>query len=143
LNASHCTLFFYEFLPEGFSHIKFLMRQCLIQVLGNSGKYITLETSKSDSILKVCFSGAGNSRIQEVWDLRSLEFADVQSSGNLVRRRDGVVNMRKPGISTVGGPNFGDFPIRESSEDSVRDSGAGTRANLRRSESHFGNLLKT
>jgi hypothetical protein len=54
-------------------------------VLGNSGKYITLETSKSNGILKVCFSGAGNARIQEVWDLRSLEFADVQSSGNLVR----------------------------------------------------------
>jgi hypothetical protein len=55
------------------------------RLLGNSGKHITLETSKSNGILKVCFSGAGNSRIQEVWDLRSLEFADVQSSGNLVR----------------------------------------------------------
>jgi laccase len=31
------------------------------QVLGNSGKHITLETSKSNGILKVCFSGAGNS----------------------------------------------------------------------------------
>jgi hypothetical protein len=51
--------------------------------------------------------------------------------------------MRKPGISTVDGPNFGDFPIRESGEDSVRDSSAGTRANLRGNESHFGNLLKT
>jgi hypothetical protein len=51
--------------------------------------------------------------------------------------------MRKPGISIVGGPDFGDFPIRESSEGSVRDSGAGTRANLRRSEGHFGDLLKT
>jgi hypothetical protein len=52
-------------------------------LLGNSGKHITLETSKSNGILEVCFSGAGNSRIQEVWDLRSLEFADVQSSGTL------------------------------------------------------------
>jgi hypothetical protein len=112
-------------------------------VLGNSGKYITLETSKSNGILKVCFSGARNSRIQEVWDLRSLEFADVQSSGNLVRRRDGVMNMRKPGISTVGGPNFGDFPIRESSEDSVRDSGARICTNLLGNESQFENLLKT
>jgi hypothetical protein len=112
-------------------------------VLGNSGKYITLETSKSNGILKVCFSGAGNSRIQELWDLRSLEFAGVQSSGNSVRRRCGVMNMRKPGISTVGGPDFGDLPIRESNEDSVRDSGAGIRANLRRSEGHFGNLLET
>jgi hypothetical protein len=56
-----------------------------LTLLGNSEKHITLETSKSNGILKVCFSGAGNSRIQEVWDLRSLEFADVQSSGNLVR----------------------------------------------------------
>jgi hypothetical protein len=32
LNASHYTLFFYEFLPEGFSHVKFLMRQCLILI---------------------------------------------------------------------------------------------------------------
>jgi hypothetical protein len=56
-----------------------------VWLLGNSGKHITLETSKSNGIVKVCFSGAGNSRIQEVWDLRSLEFADVQSSGILVR----------------------------------------------------------
>jgi hypothetical protein len=112
-------------------------------MFGNSGKHITLETSKSNGILKVCFSGAGNSRIQEVWDLRSLEFVDVQSSGNLVRRRDGVMNMRKPGISTVGGPNFGDFPIRESGEDSVRGSGARTCTNLLGNESQFGNLLKT
>jgi hypothetical protein len=50
--------------------------------------------------------------------------------------------VRKPGISTVGGPDFGNLPIRESSEGSVRDSGAGIRANLRGSEGHFGNLLK-
>jgi hypothetical protein len=37
-----------------------------IGLLGNSGKYITLETSKSNGILKVCFSGAGNSRTQEL-----------------------------------------------------------------------------
>jgi hypothetical protein len=55
------------------------------EVLGNSGKHITLETSQSNGILKVCFSGAGNSRIQEVRDLRSLEFANVQSSGILIR----------------------------------------------------------
>jgi hypothetical protein len=39
---------------------------CNSSVLGNSGKHITLETSKSNGILEVCFSGAGNSRIQEV-----------------------------------------------------------------------------
>jgi hypothetical protein len=53
------------------------------------------------------------------------------------------MNMRKPGTSTVGGSDFGDLPIRESSEDSVRGSGAGIRANLRRSEGHFGNQLET
>jgi hypothetical protein len=53
------------------------------------------------------------------------------------------MNTRKPEISTVDGPNFGDFPIRESGEDSVRDSSARTRTNLLGSKSHFGNLLKT
>jgi hypothetical protein len=81
--------------------------------------------------------------MQELRDLRSLEFAGVQNSGNLVRRRCGVMNMRKPGTSTVGGSDFGDLPIRESSEDSVRDSGAGERANLRRGEGHFGSQRKT
>jgi hypothetical protein len=51
--------------------------------------------------------------------------------------------MRKPGISTIDGPNFGELPIRKSDGDSVRDSDAGTRADLSRSKSHFGNLLKT
>jgi hypothetical protein len=51
--------------------------------------------------------------------------------------------MREPGISTVDGPNFGELPIRESDEDSVRDSDAWTRTNLATSKSHFGNLLKT
>jgi hypothetical protein len=51
--------------------------------------------------------------------------------------------MREPGISTVGGPNFGELPIRESDEDSVQDSGAWTCTNLLGSKSHFGNLLKT
>jgi hypothetical protein len=51
--------------------------------------------------------------------------------------------MREPGISTVDGPNFGELPIRESDEDSVRDSGARTGTNLLGSKSYFGNLLKT
>jgi hypothetical protein len=50
------------------------------------------------------------------------------------------MNTRKPGTSTVDGPNFGDLLIRESSEDSVRDSGARTCANLQGSKSHFGNF---
>jgi hypothetical protein len=38
-----------------------------------------------NKVLKACFSGAGNSRFSEVWDLRSLEFVDMQSSGILIR----------------------------------------------------------
>jgi hypothetical protein len=38
-----------------------------------------------NEVLKACFSGAGNSRFSGVWDLRSLEFANVQSSGILIR----------------------------------------------------------
>jgi hypothetical protein len=53
------------------------------------------------------------------------------------------MNMRKPGISIVDGPNFGDLLIRESDEDVVRDSDARTRANLLGSKSHFGNLQGT
>jgi hypothetical protein len=51
--------------------------------------------------------------------------------------------MRKPGISTVDGPNFGERPIRESVEDPVRESGAWTCTNQLRSKGQFGNLLKT
>jgi hypothetical protein len=50
------------------------------------------------------------------------------------------MNMRKPEVSTVDGPNFGDPPIRESDEDFVRGSGAKARTNLLESKSHFGNL---
>jgi hypothetical protein len=53
------------------------------------------------------------------------------------------MNMRKPGISTVDGLNFGDLLIRESDEDSIRDSDARARANLLGSKSHFGNLQET
>jgi hypothetical protein len=38
-----------------------------------------------NEVLKACFSGAGNSRFSEDWNLRSLEFANVQSSGILVQ----------------------------------------------------------
>jgi hypothetical protein len=51
--------------------------------------------------------------------------------------------MQEPGISTVDGPNFGELPIQESDEDSVRDSDAWTLMNLSGSKNHFGNLLKT
>jgi hypothetical protein len=60
-----------------------------------------------NEVFKACFSRAGNSRFSETWDLRSLEFANVQSSGILIRREGGATNMREPGISTVDSPNFG------------------------------------
>jgi hypothetical protein len=79
-----CGSFHLEtYLLTKFKLIVFLLLFTLL--LGNSGKHITLETSQSNGILKVCFSGAGNSRIQEVRDLRSLKFANVQSSGILIR----------------------------------------------------------
>jgi hypothetical protein len=40
---------------------------------------------KFDKVLETCFSGAGNSRFSEAWNLRSLEFANVRSSGILMR----------------------------------------------------------
>jgi hypothetical protein len=96
-----------------------------------------------NEVLKVCFSGAGNSRFSEAWNLWSPEFANVQSSGILIRQGGGVANMRKPGISTVDSANFGELPIRESDEDPVRDSGAWTCMNQLGSKGQFGNLLKT
>jgi hypothetical protein len=51
--------------------------------------------------------------------------------------------MRKPGISTVNGPNFGERPIREFVEDPDRESSAWTCVNQLRSKGQFGNLLKT
>jgi hypothetical protein len=87
-----------------------------------------------NEVLKACFSGAGNSRFSEAWNLRSREFANVQNSGILIRRRGGVTNMREPRISTVDGPNFGELPIRESTEDLVRESRAETFTNHGRSK---------
>jgi hypothetical protein len=46
-------------------------------LLGNSGKPVTLETLGFDKVLETCFSGTGNSRFSEVWNLRSLGFANV------------------------------------------------------------------
>jgi hypothetical protein len=53
------------------------------------------------------------------------------------------MNMREPGISTVDRPKFGELPVRESDEGSVRDSGAWTCTNQLGGKGHFGNLLKT
>jgi hypothetical protein len=97
---------------------------------------------KFNKVLEVCFSGAGNSRISEAWNLRSLEFANVLSSGILIRQRSGVTSVRKPGISTGDGPNFGEMPIRESDEDPVRGSGVWASTNQRGRKDQFGDLLK-
>jgi hypothetical protein len=40
---------------------------------------------KSNKVLKACFSGAGDLRFSEAWNLRSYEFANVRDSGILVR----------------------------------------------------------
>jgi hypothetical protein len=44
------------------------------------------------------------------------------------------MNTRKPGTSTVDGPNFGDLPLRESVEDLVREFRAKTFTNHGRSK---------
>jgi hypothetical protein len=55
---------------------------------------------KFDEILEICFSGTENSWISGAWNLRSFRFADMRSSGIVVRRRHGVANTRKPVISS-------------------------------------------
>jgi hypothetical protein len=47
----------------------------------------------------MCFSGIGNSRFSEAWNLWSFRFANMWSSRVVIRRRHGVANARKPGIS--------------------------------------------
>jgi hypothetical protein len=59
-----------------------------------------------NKVLEACFSGAGNSRFSEAWNLWSLEFVNVQSSGILIRWRSGVTNMLKPGISNCRWPEL-------------------------------------
>jgi hypothetical protein len=115
---------------------------------------------KFDKVLETCFSGVGNSRFSEAWNLCSLEFANVWSSGILIWRRNGVTNMRKPGTSSCRwcklrrmadsgicwGPSSGGTredmhepmkkrgPIRESVKDPVRESRVKTFTNRRRSK---------
>jgi hypothetical protein len=54
---------------------------------------------KLDKVLEMCFSGTGNSRFSEAWNPRSLRFANMWSSWVVIRRRQGVANEWKPGIS--------------------------------------------
>jgi hypothetical protein len=84
------------------------------------------------------FSGAGNSRFSEVWNLWSLEFAKVWSSGILVREEIGSRTCGSPEPRAGDGANFGGRPIRESVEGSVRESRARTCANRRRSKADSG-----
>jgi hypothetical protein len=55
---------------------------------------------KFDKVLETCFSGTGNSRFSEAWNLWSLGFANAWNSGIVVWWRGGVTNMRKPGTSS-------------------------------------------
>jgi hypothetical protein len=115
---------------------------------------------KFDKVLKTCFSGAGNSRFSEAWNLWSPEFANVWSSGILIRWSDKDTDMRRPGTSSwrwrelrrkdssgiCRGPSSEVMredmhelmkkrrPVRESVEDPVRRSCAKTFTNRRRSK---------
>jgi hypothetical protein len=55
---------------------------------------------KFDKVLETCFSGAGISRFSEAGNLWSLEFANVCSSGILIRWSNGVTDMRRLGTSS-------------------------------------------
>jgi hypothetical protein len=98
---------------------------------------------KFDKVLETCFSGAGNSRFSEAWNLWSLEFANVRSSGILTRWRNGSRTCGSPEPRAVDGANFGGRPIRGFVEDPVRESSAKTRTNRWRSEGRFGKLSRT
>jgi hypothetical protein len=82
------------------------LRDKMRWVLGNSGKPVTLETLSLTKFSKHVFQGEGNSRFSEAWNLWSLEFANVRSSGILIRWRNGVTNMRKPGVSSCRWPEL-------------------------------------
>jgi hypothetical protein len=56
--------------------------RCPEQDVGEFKKTRHPRNVKFDKVLETCFSGAGNSRFSEAWNLWSLEFANVQSSGN-------------------------------------------------------------
>jgi hypothetical protein len=86
---------------------------------------------KFDKVLETCFSETGNSQFSEAWDLRSLGFANVRSSGIVIRGRRGVANMQKPGTTSWRwhGPTKKRRPIRESVGDPVRESRVKTFTN--------------
>jgi hypothetical protein len=115
----------------------------LTRLLGNSGKPVTLETLGLTKFSKHVFQeqgihdfrkpgtrGASNSRICKVRGSWFGEEVESRTCGS-------------PESWTVDGPNLGGQPIRESVEGWLRESGAWTCANQRRSEGQFGKLLKT
>jgi hypothetical protein len=70
-----------------------------------------------NEVLKACFSGAGNSRFSEVWDLRSLEFANVQNSGILVRQEEESRACGSPESQLLIVRTSEELMIREPDED--------------------------
>jgi hypothetical protein len=56
-----------------------------------------------DKVLEMCFSGTENSRFSGAWNLRRFRFANMRSSGIVIRRSHVVTNARKPKISTRRG----------------------------------------
>jgi hypothetical protein len=56
-----------------------------IGVVGEFRKTRHPRNVKFNKVLKACFSGAGDLRFSEAWDLRSYEFANVRNSGIQIR----------------------------------------------------------
>jgi hypothetical protein len=114
-----------------------------ILVVGEFRKTRHPRNVEFNEVLKACFSGAGNSRFSEIWDLRSLEFANVQSLGILIRQEEESRACGSPESQLLIVRTSEELPIREPDEDSVRDSGAWTCTNRLGNKGHFGNLSKT
>jgi hypothetical protein len=111
-------------------------------LLGNSGKPVTLETLSLTKFLRHVFQG------QETHDFRKPGTCEASDSrirevpGSWFGEEVGSRTCRSPEPRAGDGANFGGRPIRESVGDSVRESRAKTCMNLRRSKSRFGNLSR-
>jgi hypothetical protein len=107
---------------------------------------------KFDKVLETCFSGAGNSRFSEAWNLWSFRKPGTWEASNsrMCEVRESWFS-EEMGSRTCGSPepragdgaNFGGESIRESVEDPVRESRAKTCTNRWSSKGQFGNLSRT
>jgi hypothetical protein len=107
-------------------------------MLGNSGKPVTLETLSLTKFLRHVFQE------QETHDFRKPGTCEASDSrirevrGSRFGGEVGSRTCRSPEPRAGDGANFGGRPIRESVEDSVRESRAKTCMDLRRTKADSG-----